>query len=199
MKIALGLCCVAVGFLSLESTVAQPAGNQDMQEAMKALGMLMNAGGTNTSAVNQRQLKDLLPAEFDGMKRSASEAGKNAAFGMTVVFAEGTYGKGEPEVTIKLSDISSMGQFMKMAQFAWTQTEMERETDEGYERTTKIGAHPAQERFVNDGQRGEVQVMVDGRFMVEVTGRGLPMEKLHDLIKAVDLDKLAALKPETQN
>ncbi len=41
--------------------------------------------------------------------------------------------------------------------------------------------------------------MVDGRFMVEVTGRGLPMEKLHDLIKAVDLDKLAALKPETQN
>ena len=197
MKKIFTLCCVA-GCLVTGSVLAQPAGNPDMQEAMKALGMLMSAGGNTNqaAALHHRQLKELLPTEFEGMKRTSSEAGKNAAFGMNVVYAEATYEKDGADITVKISDISSMGQFMKMAQFAWTQAEMEKESDRGYERTTKIDGHPAQERYVNDGQRGELQVMVDGRFMVEASGNGIEMASLQALMMAIDLNKLAGLKPE---
>ena len=41
MKKIFTLCCVA-GWLVSGSVLAQPAGNPDMQEAMKALGMLMS-------------------------------------------------------------------------------------------------------------------------------------------------------------
>ncbi len=197
MKKTFVLCCLAGAGFAMSGAFAQSSGNaQEMQQAMQALGALMNAGATNSTAVHQSQLKALLPGEFEGMKRSRSEAGKNAAFGMNVVYAEASY-KGEgADITIKISDISSMGAFMKMAQFAWTQAEMESESDDGFERTTKIDGHPAQERFRNSGKQGEIQVMVDGRFMVEVEGNGLEIASYHNLLKAVDLGKLAGLKPE---
>lgn len=195
MKKIFTLCFVA-GLLLTGSANAQSSGNPDMQEAMKALGMLMGGGNTNNTAVHHKQLKELLPAEFEGMKRTSSEAGKNAAFGINVVYAEAVYEKEGADITVKISDISSMGQFMKMAQFAWTQTEVEKESDRGYERTTTVAGHPAQEKFTHEGKRGELQVMVDSRFMVEASGNGIEMTSLQGLLTAIDLNKLAGLKPE---
>jgi hypothetical protein len=191
------MICSIVFCLGYFNTQAQPAANPDMQEAMKALGMMMSGGASNNqAAISQSQIKALLPTEFNGMKRTSAEAGKNAAMGMNITYATATYGKGDSSIQIKISDISAMGQFMKMAQFAWTQTEMERETDRGYERTSKIDGFPAKERYENEGKSGEVEVMVDGRFMVQVNGYGIEMDHMLGLIKTVDLKKLVELKPE---
>jgi len=183
--------------LSLSAFAQQQPAGTEMQDAMKALGMLMGGGGaTNQQVIHQRQLRELLPAEFDGMKRTNVEAGKNAAFGMNISYAQATYSQGSSKIDVKMSDISAMGEFMKMAQYAWAQTEMERESDDGYERTTKIEGHAAQEKYDSRYQTGKVEIMVDGRFMVEVTSAKVPMEKVHALIKAINLGKLASLKPE---
>lgn len=191
------LCGILTASLSF-STLAQPDMGTEMQDAMKALGMLMGGGGAtnNTAVIHQRQLRDLLPAEFNGMKRSNTEAGKNAAFGMSVSYAQATYTQGGGSIEIKLSDISAMGEFMKMAQYAWTHNEVERESDDGYERTTKIQGFAAQESYDSRYQAGKVQVMVDGRFMVEVTSQGVTMDNVMELLKAVNLKKLAALQPD---
>jgi hypothetical protein len=197
MKKMLGLCCLFVAAPLM--SFSQPAGAPDMQEAMKALGMLMGGGastGTAPASVHFRQLKALLPESYDGLKRTSVEAGKNAAFGMNISHAKAEYSDDQATLNIQIQDVGAMGPFMKMAQFAWAQTEMERETDAGYERTTKLGGHPAQESYDNRSQRGSVQVMVDGRFVVEADGANVPMERIHGLINAIGLDNLAALQPE---
>ncbi|HMO50756.1 MAG TPA: hypothetical protein PKE26_08590 [Kiritimatiellia bacterium] len=197
------LSAVLVLALSLSiSASAQPAeSTPDMQEAMKALGMLFGggaAGGEQAAKpmVHQRQLRALLPESFAGMKRSNTEAGKQAMFGMNISYAQATYAGGTTSIDVKITDISAMGEFMKMAQYAWTNAEMERESDDGYERTTKIAGFPAQESFENNGKNGRIQVMIDGRFIVEIDGSGAEMQTLHDLLKEIDLKKLAALQPE---
>jgi uncharacterized protein YdeI (BOF family) len=188
--------CLVSFLVCLSPVIAQPAGNTEMQEALKALGALMGGGTNSAPAISQSQLKGLLPADYEGMKRSNSEAGKNAALGMNITYAMAEYTNAESNIEVKVSDVSAMGQFMKMAQFAWTQSEMERESDSGFERTTKIGGHPAQERYTYRDKSGEIQVMVDGRFMVEIKGSGVEMEQLQGMLKALDLNKLTALKPE---
>ncbi|HMP90043.1 MAG TPA: hypothetical protein PJ991_07570 [Kiritimatiellia bacterium] len=178
-------------------TFAQPNVGTEMQDAMKALGMLMGGGGGATNqVVHQRQLRDLLPTEFEGMRRSNTEAGKNAAFGMNISYAQGTYAKDNQTITVKLSDISAMGEFMKIAQYAWAQQEMERESDDGYERTTKIQGFSAQETFENTYKSGSINVMVDGRFVVEAESSGVDMDKVKKLLTTINLKKLAELKPD---
>jgi len=195
MKNLLVRCFVSF-LVCLSPVLAQPADNPEMQEALKALGVLMGGGTNSAPAISQSQLKALLPTEYDGMKRSSSEAGKNAAMGMNITYAMAAYSGDEAKIEVKISDVSAMGQLMKMAQFAWTQSEMERESDRGFERTTKIDGHPAQERYTYSSKSGEIQVMVDGRFMVEIKGSGVEMERLQGVLKTIDLNKLTALKPE---
>jgi len=180
---------------------AQPAeAGAEMQEAMKALGMLFGggAGGEQEAKpmVHQRQLRALLPEEYEGMRRSNTEAGKQAAFGMNISYAQGTYSSGDARIDAKITDISAMGEFMKMAQYAWANAEMERESDDGYERTVKIEGFPGQESYENAYKSGRIQIMVDGRFIVELDGSGVEMKTMHGLLAAIGLKKLAGLQPE---
>lgn len=189
---------VIIGLSLAVSFTAQSQSTQDAvdpAEAMKALGALMGGGSTN-AAIHFRQIKELLPAEFNGMKRSNAEAGKNSAFGMNISYAQADYIKDDARINIKISDISSMGAFMKMAQFAWAQAEIEKETDDGYELTSKIDGHAAQESYEYAGKSGKVQVMVGERFTVEASGSGVEMDDIKGLLKAIDLNKLNALKPQ---
>jgi len=164
------------------------------QDPMAALSAILG-GGTN-QVVHHSQLKALLPAEYAGMKRSNSEAGKQAAMGMNISYAEAEYAKDESSLQVKISDVSAMGEWMKFAQYAWLQSEMERETDEGYERTTRIDGFPAQETYQTSDRSGSLQIMVDSRFMVEISGNGVEMETMKGLVSKINLNALKNLKPE---
>lgn len=193
MKIA-----VAIAVLMATPYVCACAQTQDAaQDPMAMLGQLLGGGGTATNPViHHSQLKALLPAEFSGMKRTNSEAGKQAAMGMNISYAEASYSDDNASLDAKITDISAMASFMRMAQYAWANSEMERESDSGYERTTKIDGFPAKEEYDNSGKYGRVEVMVDGRFIVEVSGSDVDMEKIVGLVKAIDLKKLQSLQPQ---
>jgi len=189
---------VFVGFALFQSFQAKAQSQPEIVEAeaaMKALGSLFGGGSTN-AAIHFRQLKELLPVEYNGMKRSNTEAGKNAAFGMNIAYAQAEYVKDESQISIKISDISSMGSFIRMAQFAWTQNEVEKESDDGYERTGKVDGHPSQERYEYSGKSGKLDVLVADRFTIEASGQGVEMDEIKGLLKAIDLNRLATLKPE---
>lgn len=191
-------CLILIGFVLLTSIQSKAQSQPDpaeAEDAMKALSSLFGGGSTN-AAIHFRQLKELLPAEYMGMKRSNTEAGKNAAFGMNIAYAQAEYKKDNSTISVKISDVSSMGSFIRMAQFAWTQTEVEKESDDGYERTGKIDGQPTQESYEYSNKSGKIQVMVGERFSVEASGYGVEMEDIKGLLKAIDLNRLAALKPE---
>ncbi len=192
-------CFVWVALLALSVPVfaedAQTAQQTDMAEMMKAMGALMS-GGTNAAAVvDFRQLKALLPETVGGLKRAHASGEKNGALGMTVATAEGVYDSESGALTIKISDNGGMGGLMTLAQAGWAAGDFERETDTGFDRTTQYGEYKAHEQYDTSAKSGEIQVLVAGRFLVEVNGSNLPWETLQAAAKAIDFAKLAALKP----
>lgn len=186
---------VSVGYLALAGAQAQQEGGApDLGALMGALGQMMQ-GGTNAAAniVDFRELKALLPAELAGMKRTSAGGEKNTAMGMTVSNAEGRYEAGDSSITIKFSDFGGAG-FASMMAAGWTMQEVDRESDSGYERTSTIGGHKAMEKFDTANKSGSIEIMVAGRFMVEVNGDDITPEVLKDAVSKIDLAKLAALK-----
>ncbi|MFB3056390.1 MAG: hypothetical protein ACE1ZQ_04405, partial [Ignavibacteriaceae bacterium] len=56
--------------------------------------------------------------------------------------------------------------------------------------------HKAYEKYNTKYQDGEVQVLVAKRFMVEVKGNDVPMEKIHSALNEVNISDLQSMKDE---
>lgn len=191
---------VLIATLTPVLALAQPGGEKppaNMEDMMKAMGALMS-GGTNAAAVvDFRELKALLPAALDGMKRTNASGEKSGAMGMTVAYAEGTYeADAGGNIHIKISDNGGLGGFMAFAQAGWAASEIDRESDTGFERTTKYGEHKAHEEYDNANKSGKIEILVGGRFMVEASGNDVAWDAIQAAAKKVDLAKLATLKPK---
>ncbi|MBN1268321.1 MAG: hypothetical protein JXB04_01940 [Kiritimatiellae bacterium] len=193
----LALFALAVALLAPAARAQEGMPSQaDMADFMKAMNTMMSAASNQAAVVDFRELKALLPASVPGLKRTSASGEKSGAMGMTVSYAEASYEAEEGgEVGIKITDNAGIGGFMAMAQAGWSAMEMDRETDTGFERTTMYGNCKAKEEYDNEDQSGAIEVMVAGRFMVEVTGNGVPFEKMQAAVRQIDLAKLASLKP----
>ena len=73
-------------------------------------------------------------------------------------------------------------------------SEIDKETETGYERTTKYDDNKAFEKYDSQSQQGSVDVFVGKRFMVEVNGYNVPMEKIQSAARNVGLDELESMK-----
>lgn len=170
----------------------------NMGDAMAALGAAMGAattGGKKVETVDFRALKELLPASVAGMQRTEASGEKNAAMGIQVATARGQYRNdagGNASVTI--TDIGSMSGLAGMAMYAWAATEIDRETETGYEKTTRFDGHKAIEKYDRSSKSGEISVLVGDRFVVEAQGNDVSVDDLKNALKAVNLGKLASLK-----
>lgn len=197
------VCLSAVAALSVPAQQSPQISPEQMQQLMqaagKALGAIANQGTNAPKAlVDFRELKGLLPKELPGGFKGAVKGQKSGAFGMMVSEAEGTYQpeSGDGSLTIKVSDISGLGGLGAMAHTAWASAEVDNESDDGYEKTTTIAGFKAMEKYNNKGKDGEIHILVDNRFVVEVRGSEVKMEQIKAALGAVDLKKLSELKPK---
>ncbi len=178
---------------------AMKQGGEGMGEAMKKMGEAFGAAtGKKVDPVDFRALKALLPESLPGMKRTKAEGEKAAAMGIHVSKAEGNYQAegGGSDIEITISDMGTLTGLTAMAAYGWAMTEIDRESESGYEKTTTIGGHKAHEKFDKEGQRGEIDVLVANRFIVEVKGNGIPMDTVKGALSKIDLGKLDAMKGE---
>lgn len=146
------------------------------------------------ATVDFRTLKELLPADADGLPRKEATGEKNGAAGFTVSTAEGKYANDDNSERIELSIIDGGGSAMMFGLAAWSMLDIDKETENGYEKTTKIGDNKAYEKYDNADKDGEIAVLVNKRFIVSVKGKGVSMDKIKAALEDVDLDKLADLK-----
>lgn len=167
-------------------------------DAMNALGAAMGAanGGKKVETVDYHVLKDMLPADLSGMKRTEATGAKNAAMGITVANAEGRYKNddGSQTMNIKITDIGSMTGLAGMAMFAWASTEIDRETETGYEKTSTFNGFKSHEKYDKSNKSGELSTIVGNRFVVEADGYGVDMNAIKDAVTKVDLKKLDGMK-----
>ncbi len=154
-------------------------------------------GDKPAEPVDFRELKALLPAELPGFARESATGERSGTMGMSVATAEALYRKeGGGAVRIKFSDLGGLGGMGAMTRAGWAMAELDRETETGYERTTVIKGRKAMQRYDRASNGGEVEVLVDGRIMVEVSGDGVSEEEIAAALDRVELDKLEAIKPK---
>jgi hypothetical protein len=203
--LCLTLAASGVTAASQEATPTDPAA----QEALAAIGALVKSiqgGGPNPLAVlgakpsvDFRQLKALLPEELAGLRRTNARGEKSGAFGADIATATGEYGSNEgPRLTVKITDVGATGPFGALAGLGWLTTEVDSEGDQGYERTTLYGKHKGLEKYRTDTRSGSVDVVVAGRFLVNIEGKDLEPVKLQTAAASLDLDTLETMAGEAQ-
>ena len=175
-----------------------PAANDAAKgfEAMaKGLGAMVNGATGDVKTVEPvsfRELQALFPT-LDGW-----EKGKPTGEKMSAPFrysnAEVAYSKGDARIELKLAD-SGFNQLF-FAPFAFLmQAGYEKETQDGYEKSTTIAGQPGYEKWNSEEKSGELTTMVGKRFLMSVEGRHLDdIKALRDVVSQIDLAKLAALK-----
>lgn len=170
--------------------------------AMGAVGALkemaaqaedMQKNGT-AKAVDFRALKELLPASADGLERKEATGEKNGAAGFTIATATGKYANADNTETIELTLVDGGATPMVMGLAAWSMMEVDKETADGYEKTSTMGDYKSYEKYDNGDKSGEIAVLVNKRFIVTAKGRGISMDKLKATLDDMDLEKLAAMK-----
>ncbi len=169
-------------------------------DAMAAASAMMGAmaGGDGKGAVEPvdfRDLKALLPETMAGLKRGEASGEKTAAMGVKVSQVQARYaGDANTRVRLKIIDTGSMSGIAGMAAAGWAMVEIDRETDRGYEKTSTVDGRKMHEKWNAKDKRGEVDVIVGGRFVVELRGTGIEMKDLKQALSAIDFKKLASLK-----
>jgi hypothetical protein len=155
--------------------------------------------------LNYKRLKDFLPKDIAAgftMKKPTGET--TSAMGMTTSYAEVRYegkevktktktdegemeGTVTPSFEVKITDFISM----PMAGYALSMMgESEKETETGYEKTTKFGSYPCSEKGEGEGEykNFNISILVGNRFQIEIKGNSMKeVNPLYDVAKKMDL------------
>ena len=171
----------------------------DLEAMMKAFaGAAQSAQATNAPGmVSPKALKDSLPKELPGFERVEAGSEKQSMFGISTVIATGVYESGDKSLRIEITDMGGMGSLGAMAMMGMSNSEVDKETRTGFERTATYQGFKALESFDKTDQSGQVEVYVGSRFTVKVTGSSLgSFDELAAAVSAMDLKALSELKPE---
>lgn len=140
--------------------------------------------------VDHRKLKEWLPAELGGLKRTGANSSRTKMGEMTMVTADASYGEGEQTISVNVQDHGGQPEVLGMLAI-WQNMEIDNETDTGYEKTTTIEGFPAMEKHDTEGNYGEVTVLVADRFIVTVQSNGLEKDAFQKMHANLNLKKLA--------
>lgn len=175
---------------------AASEGTAELEDAMRTLQeSLSGAGeeGEKVEVVDYQKLKDYLPGRLAGMKQEDLSGEKTSAMGFRFSMAEATYRDKEREVEVSISDFGGIG-ILKATMAAWTTMDYERESDDGYERTTTIEGYPAFEKFNRSTGDAEAGILVDDRFILSLDARNISEKDFARIIDQLDPARLARVK-----
>ncbi len=173
---------------------AEEAGT-DMEKAAKEMAKAMEglANGEKMPIVEPKKLKTLLPETLMGMTRTEFESESVGMAGFQISSAKAAYEKDGGKIRINIADTGGMGVAM-MGMAAWASVSIDKENENGYERTGEIDGYKSFERYDRPGKNGEVSVLVAKRFIVTVNGDNVSESDLKNAVKGIDLGNLAGMK-----
>jgi hypothetical protein len=176
-------------------TVAE--GAKDMASGLAALGkgieeMAKSADTKPVEPVNFHELQAAFP-DLPGWTKS-KPTGEKMSSPVSFSQAEVKYTKGPSTIEVKIVD-SGFNQIM-MAPFAMFLTAgYEKETENGYEKSVRIGEYPGLEKWDSASKDGELTAVVGKRFLIEIEGRQLDDPAvLRDVAQKTNMGQLAAIK-----
>jgi hypothetical protein len=158
------------------------------------------AAAPKVETVDFRKLKELMPAELHGLKRTANNGEKNKVGEFSITQARATYGKGgdddnekAPRIEVEVTDYSATQMAQGLAA-AWSAVEIDKESDDGFEKTVKIAGNPGHLTWQKEDKQGTMQLLVGNRYIVNLHTFNIPSEQINKIAEALPLAKLAELK-----
>ena len=168
-----------------------------------AKGLEDMAKGLSGLAGNDPNQKPVDPVSFRELQAafgdlSGWEKGKATGERMTAPVnfsvAKISYTKGDARIEEEISD-SAFNQMLLVPFSMFLTTGYEKETEDGYEKSTKVGDFPGFEKWNKGNKNGELTAIVNKRFIVQVNGHDIADPKVvHEAMASIDLKKLASLK-----
>lgn len=165
---------------------------EDLEEALNSMAKALNESfndGEKVETMNFRDIKATLPSRLLGMDRTEFSGEKNGAFGFSVAQAEATYEEDDERIEVAIVDGGNMG-IAKMGVAAWASVEIDKESDEGYERTVKIDGHKAFEKYEERRGVAELVWLYKDRYIISLKGKGVDGDDLRRALKRIDYDDL---------
>lgn len=172
------------------SSGAQSSGEpKNMQEAMAQAQEAMKNMQT-AEPVNFRDLQDLLSEKLAGFERKSRSGETSGAMGFTISRAEARYEDGDRSANVEIMDTGGITGVAGMGLVAWSMATIDREDDEGYERTSTLDGYKSLEKYYKSGNRSELSILIGNRFVINANGDDCSLDELKKLVKAINLKKL---------
>lgn len=165
-------------------------GMEDFAKAMQGMATAMG-GGKVSEPVSFRDLQAAFPtvAGWTMDKPKGERMTSPVAFSQTEV----RYKNGDQEMEVKIVD-SAFNQILVAPWAMFLSAGYEKETDDGYEKSTTVSGQPGFEKWNASRKDGELNIVVAKRFLVSVEGNGLSdIRQVHDFASKIDFEKLTAL------
>jgi len=176
--------------------------DENLEVAMKDLGKALEKIGaalkedSNIEPVDHRKLRDLLPREVAGMERYDTDGSTSNVVGVRTSKVEGKYDGGPGDMSVSIVDLGSISG-AAAAGLDMLDVRIDRDYDEGYQRTTKIDGYSALVTMEDNGGRRKraAVIRVTDRFIVaiEAEGRDLPDDLIDQVVDRISLRRLARL------
>lgn len=167
-------------------------GLEQMAKGLEALAGGGSGGEKPVDPVSFRDMMALFP-DVEGWEK-AKPTGERMTSPFAFSTAEVAYTKGDSRIEIKMTD-SGFNQLLLTPYAMFLQAGYEKETSDGYEKSTQVAGQPGWEKWDSDGRDGELNALVGKRFLVQIEGSQIDDVKvLHDVAGRIDMGKLASLK-----
>jgi hypothetical protein len=166
-------------------------GTADMAKAMEGMAAAFGAktaDGKPVETLTFQVLETALP------NVSGWEMGKPRGERTTAPFpfskTETSYKNGDQSVRVTITDAAGAAMLLMPVRMM-VATGYSKETSDGYEKATTVGGQPAVEKWQPERKDGELTILANDRFVVEVRGRDIDNAKtLHDFAGKIDFGKL---------
>lgn len=166
-----------------------------LEQMAKGLEAMAGGGSGEQKPVDPVSFRDMMALfpDMDGWEK-AKPTGERMASPFAFSTAAVTYSKGNSRIELKTTD-SGFNQMLLMPYAMFLTAGYEKETADGYEKSTTVNGQPGWEKWNGAGKDGELNALVGKRFLMQIEGNQIEDTKvLHELAGKIDMGKLAALK-----
>ena len=178
---------------------------QELEEALSQVGEALEeigeafSEGSNVKSVDYDELKSVLPSRVRGLEMKDYSGDNVRVFGINLSVYEQRYksNSGDERLEITLIDMGSLAN-AALVGMDWLDVKIESESSSGFERTTTVDNYPAFEQCEKSSwaEQCSLHVMVENRFVVEIEGEGMTIDKIRDVFSEMDIRKLKNLSDQ---
>lgn len=170
----------------------------EIENAFEELGQAFGAE-SKVEPIDFRDLRELLPERIRGMEKGRSNGERTGALGFRISQVEQTFEaeNGDGEIEISIVDLGGFRNVASMG-LDWLSVEVDRESDDGYERTRTYRGHPVMDKCeqMSRYERCELTAFISRRFVVSLKSKDVERGRLEDILEDIDIDKLEDMKDE---